>query len=237
MHIEMVLKRLIERGCQAKASKCKFAFTKVQYLGPDPEKVAAVRNYPAPTTTAKLRAFLDSFPTSPKSPNLYRISYRTEHVLYGVQNSKERLTNSGMFSRRIPFSNSPTGINLLSYRPTHQPSASVQCCHRRAPITESESCSTCLVKHHQQKRPYLLGNEFTLITDNSALKWILQSVNNNHHLRMSLALQEYYPFTVPQPTKQTSEQRTKQCSNRTRRQTKITSEQQTQQCSKQRQRR
>ena len=66
-HIEEVFKRLKQAGLKLRPNKCKFALRQIKYLGhiinsdgimPDPEKVAAVREYPVPKSLKDLRAFL-----------------------------------------------------------------------------------------------------------------------------------------------------------------------------------
>ena len=58
-HLELVLKRLNEHGLHAKRSKCHFGLSEIEYLGhkvshngiePHPEKVAAVKQWPTPTS-------------------------------------------------------------------------------------------------------------------------------------------------------------------------------------------
>jgi hypothetical protein len=50
------------------------------------------------------------------------------------------------------------------------------------------------IKHF---RPYLLGKDFTLITDHSALKWLQNHKGENTRLlRWALVLQGYYPFDI-----------------------------------------
>ena len=66
--LELVFSRLQTHGLKLKPSKCDFFRTEVRYLGhlvvagegvqPDPDKVAAVKDWPEPTTVTELRAFL-----------------------------------------------------------------------------------------------------------------------------------------------------------------------------------
>lgn len=65
--LEMVLSRLAETGLKVKIEKCNFLQEKVQFLGhqisadgigPDPGKVAAVTEWPVPTSVKQLRSFL-----------------------------------------------------------------------------------------------------------------------------------------------------------------------------------
>jgi len=45
-------------------------------------------------------------------------------------------------------------------------------------------------------RPYLLQKEFTIVTDNDAVRWLLSSQSNAHLARLAIKLQEYAPFKV-----------------------------------------
>ena len=65
--LKMVLERLAEANLTLKPGKCKWAKRKVKYLGhliedgtikTDPEKTAAVREFPTPTSVKEVRAFL-----------------------------------------------------------------------------------------------------------------------------------------------------------------------------------
>lgn len=66
-HLRLVLQRLRDNKLYAKASKCEFYKASVEFLGhvvdadgmrPDPKKVAAVQEWPRPTTVSELRSFL-----------------------------------------------------------------------------------------------------------------------------------------------------------------------------------
>lgn len=66
-HIELVLRRIIESGLKLMPSKCFFLRQEVEYLGHiitseglkvNPVKVAAVENFPAPTSVSQVRQFL-----------------------------------------------------------------------------------------------------------------------------------------------------------------------------------
>ena len=65
--LENVFKQLEKHGLKLKASKCEFFKSQVQYLGhivsdegiqTDPDKIAALKDWPAPTNIKELRSFL-----------------------------------------------------------------------------------------------------------------------------------------------------------------------------------
>jgi hypothetical protein len=67
VRLEAVFRRLSEAGLKLKASKCKFFQHSIKYLGhvvsaegisADPDKIAAVRNYPVPTNVKEVQSFL-----------------------------------------------------------------------------------------------------------------------------------------------------------------------------------
>ena len=66
-HLEEVFKRIEKAGLKINPDKCHFSTQSLQFLGhiisnkgilPDPTKVEAVKNYPAPQNLTQLRAFL-----------------------------------------------------------------------------------------------------------------------------------------------------------------------------------
>lgn len=66
-HIKTVFDRLRKHGLKLKAKKCSFLKEQTQYLGfiidktgvkPDPNKVAAIRSLPSPTTVREVRSFI-----------------------------------------------------------------------------------------------------------------------------------------------------------------------------------
>ncbi|CAK6981241.1 uncharacterized protein LOC108874699, partial [Scomber scombrus] len=66
-HVKQVLKRLLENKLYVKAEKCHFHATSISFLGhivekgqlkPDPEKIRAVEQWPAPATRKQLQRFL-----------------------------------------------------------------------------------------------------------------------------------------------------------------------------------
>lgn len=66
-HLEQVFQRLAKYGLKLQPQKCKFLQKEVTYLGhvvseagvaTDPEKIAAVRDWPQPETTTQVRSFL-----------------------------------------------------------------------------------------------------------------------------------------------------------------------------------
>lgn len=66
-HLQTVLQRLRETGLKVKVEKCRFLQSSVRFLGhqisaegigTDPDKIAAVRQWPVPTTVKELRSFL-----------------------------------------------------------------------------------------------------------------------------------------------------------------------------------
>ena len=67
LHLERVFRRMREAGVRLKLSKCYFVQLKVEYLGhvvsaegliPMPNKIKAVQEFPVPTNTIGVKAFL-----------------------------------------------------------------------------------------------------------------------------------------------------------------------------------
>ena len=66
-HLSLVINRLSQAGLKLKPSKCHFISQEVQYLGhiltpqgmqPNPDRIAAVRDYPVPKSVREVRQFL-----------------------------------------------------------------------------------------------------------------------------------------------------------------------------------
>jgi hypothetical protein len=66
-HLDTILERLTRAGFTMNASKCKFCQTKISFLGheisqtgvsADPQRMAAILNYPMPRNQRELRQFL-----------------------------------------------------------------------------------------------------------------------------------------------------------------------------------
>ena len=67
LHLQQVIKRVVEIGLKLKPTKCKFVRKELEYLGhvisreglkPNPRLVDAVRNFPRPETAQETRRFL-----------------------------------------------------------------------------------------------------------------------------------------------------------------------------------
>jgi hypothetical protein len=65
--VRIILKRLRDHNLTAKLTKCHFGYTELKFLGhivangtvlPDPAKIAAVREFPEPTTVTAVKSFL-----------------------------------------------------------------------------------------------------------------------------------------------------------------------------------
>lgn len=66
-HLRTVFDRLRQHGLKLKAKKCSFVKEQTQYQGfiidkkrvrPDPDKVAAIRSLPSPTSVREVRSFI-----------------------------------------------------------------------------------------------------------------------------------------------------------------------------------
>lgn len=97
-HLEEVFERLSKHGLKLRPDKCKLFHRQVKFLGhvvdregvkPDPEKIAAVVDWPAPTTAKELKAFLGLAGYYRRFvPGFAKIARPLNSLLVGVPNDK-----------------------------------------------------------------------------------------------------------------------------------------------------
>ena len=226
-NLEEVFKRLRRAGLRLKPKKCKFAQGSVIYLGhviskdgiaTDPEKVAAVHNYPVPTNIKSLRSFLGLASYYRRFvPGFSRVAgplhaMTRKDALYcwgsdcqsSFEELKRRLTTSPVlvfpdFSRCFILETdaSIAGLGAVlaqeqpdsTKRPIAYASRSLLKHERNYGVTELEGLGVVwAVKHF---RPYLYGNQCIVYTDHQALKSLLNTPQPSGKLaRWGMALQE-----------------------------------------------
>lgn len=226
--IRKVFKKLSDAGLTLKLSKCVFGRKRTLYLGhvidsygirPDPSKVAAVANFPRPTTVKQVRQFMGLAGWMRKFVKSFSIIARPLYDLYKGDTKfkwgekeegafiqlKERLCSQPVL--RSPDFNLPfkvytdgsalgTGAILVQDFPGEGEHV-VAYTSRGLKGRESKYSATeleCLAVLHAVEafRPYLEGYHWELITDHASLQWLHKLKNPSGRLaRWAVSLQQY----------------------------------------------
>ena len=226
--LEIIGKRLLEAGLTINVEKSKFCFKELQYLGyvvgqgclkPDPAKVSAILEFPAPKTPKQVRRFLgmagwyrrfvNNFSTlaAPLTDTLkkgkkFNFDKEAEAAFEAI---KAALTSDLVlinpdFSKQfiILCDASASGIGCVlcqkdengNERPIYYFSQKLNSAQRNYSVTERECLAA--VRGIQKFRPYVEGYRFLVITDHSSLKWLMSLRDPTGRLaRWSLKLQGF----------------------------------------------
>ncbi|KAK8788529.1 hypothetical protein V5799_021695 [Amblyomma americanum] len=230
LHLREVLTRLREAGLTVRAEKCKLGKAEVEYLGhvigrgyrrPLDANVAAIRDYPRPSTKTDIRAFLGlagyyqhyipgySEMASPLTDSLRK----EEPIKVNWNTSKEQAflaLKKALTSRPVlkapsydrtfivQCDASERGMGaVLSQRDENGEEHPVLFVSRKLTTREEAYSATekecaCLVWATHKLRCYLAGSRFVIETDHCPLTWLQNmSPKNGRLLRWSLALQEH----------------------------------------------
>ena len=227
-HLEIVFQRLRKAGLKVHPGKCVFGADGIDFLGhrisantlePQQDKLAAVRDLPAPTDISGLRAALGLFSYYRKFVlHFSSIAFPLNALLkkdrpweWGEAQDKaflelkEQLCSAAVL--RLPDSYRPFILTtdwsqrgmgaILSQvdldgveHPVCYASRSCNAAERNYSSFDGECLAVVWATSHF--RPYLFGNSFTLITDHEPLKWLMTTQKLTGKLaRWSLLLQEY----------------------------------------------
>lgn len=186
-------------------------------IEPDPEKVKAIAEYPPPTNIRALRAFLGLLnyyrtfiqnfavicaPLHALTSSKREFIWAQEHELAFKQAKDALAKTTGLFAPDFtkPFilqtDASDVGISAILAQvhdgkevPIAFASKHLNTAEQNYSTTEKE-CLAILYGCQQFER-YLSDREFLIVTDHSALQWLMNSRGNNKRLmRWALALQE-----------------------------------------------
>lgn len=223
-----VAARLVQAGLTINIDKSKFLMREIEYLGfvvgegcirPNPEKVVAISEFPAPKNVRQVRRFLgmtgwymrfiSNYSTlAAPLTELLKKSKKFEWLLE-AQTAFENLKNSLItapvlsnpdYSRKffIQCDASSTGVGSVLYqvneegmeRPIAYMSRKLNGAQRNYNVTEQECLAAVLSV--RKFRHYVEGYHFTIVTDHASLKWLMSQRDLHGRLaRWALQLQSY----------------------------------------------
>lgn len=220
-HLRLVLQCLVDNSLVAKQSKCVFG-SEVEYLGhivnsqgvrPDNMKVQAIVNWPSPTSITQLRAFLglagyyrkfvQNFAqiaaplTSLLRKDFFLWSSEVEIVFTSL---KTTLTQSPILplpnfklSFVIDADASGIGIGAVLTQNGHPLAYFSKKLNPKMQATSTYECELFAITEAVAKgRPYLLGHNFTICTDQKSIKELMtQNIHTPAQLRFLIKLLGY----------------------------------------------
>lgn len=230
-HLELLkslAKCLSQANLTINVQKSKFCFKELRYLGyivgdgslkTDPEKVAAIRDFPAPRTTKQVRRFLGltgwyrrfiknfaelSAPLSDTLKKTTKFTF-TPEANDAFERLKKALTEAPLLTHPdfnkhfyLQCDASSTGVGSVLFqkdsegheKPLAYMSKKLDARQRNYSVTELECYAAVLSV--KKFRAYVEGHPFTIITDHASLKWLMGQRDLSGRLaRWSLKLQAY----------------------------------------------
>lgn len=230
-NLHLVLERLANAGLKLSPAKCHLFRKEVKYLGfviselglrTDPEKVAAVENWPQPRNKKEVQSFLGlcayyrrfvknfsaiASPLNALTRKDCKFEWTNETQL-GFETLKTALTTAPVL--RQPKEDADF---ILDTDASHHAWGAVlsQTVDDREYVVEYYSktfsrpernyCVTrkellAVVKAVQHFQPYLLGRHFTVRTDHASLKWLMNFKNPEGQTARWLEVLQQFDFTV-----------------------------------------
>jgi len=229
--VKAVLEKLAAAGLEANLAKCKFAYTELLFVGhivsqgtirPDPSKLNAVSEWPAPTNATAVKSFLGFTNYYHKFIKGFALMARPLYALtrkgqpfewsQAAQAAFEQLKKALLSAPclyapdfKLPFvlhtdasRDGIAGVLSQTVGGEEHPVAFISRQLNKAERNYSASEWECLavVWAVGQFEPYLLDAPFTVVTDHSALQWLQSKRTENSRLmRWAMKLQEF-SFTV-----------------------------------------
>jgi len=230
-NLRLVFERLRAAKLQLNLEKCKFAQTELKYLGhvvnseginTDPEKVRAVREFPAPQTVRQLRSFLGlagwykrfvpdySKVTAPMN-KLLRKGVNWEwnaQANDAFKNLKNLLTQAPVLACPdytqqffIQTDASDVGLGATLFQKIDGLERTIAFSSRTLHANERKFSATekeCLAVLYalRKYRPYIEGYKVKVITDHQALKWLHNLKSPSGRLTRWVMEMQQYDFEV-----------------------------------------
>lgn len=226
-HIRIILRKLLEAGFTVKMRKSVFCREQITFLGhivsgtgvkPDPDRIVAIQNFPAPKSQKQLRSFLGLCNFFRQFVPKYAMIMDDMRELLGGK-MKWRWTEKAAkafeelkaaFQRQVILSQpnlnqkfliecdaSYVGVGAVLYQEEHGErkvislaSRGLNKAERNYTVTEIELLA--VVFGLTKFREYVLGREITIVSDHKALQFLLTSkMTSNRLTRWILYIQEY----------------------------------------------
>jgi hypothetical protein len=190
---------------------------------PDPGKVVAVKDFPTPKSAVQLRTFLGLASYYRRFiANFSKIAKPLQDMLRGnsafkwendqqsaFNQLKEKLTTGPIlaypdFERPFVLQCDASRMGrgaVLSQKDKNGNERVIQYMSRVTSEPETRYTiykleAACVAWAVELCRPYLLQRDFTIVTDNDAVRWLLGSQSKHHLARLAMKLQEFAPFKV-----------------------------------------
>lgn len=227
-HLKEVLTRLRQNNIKLRFKKCSFMTEEVEFLGfkinhdnvsPNPDKVKALQEYPAPKTRKQVYRFLGlcsyfrahiprytetAYPLTRLTRKSVPFKWTEEEKtsFNSLRNSLQGPTTLKLFNPNLPSElhtdASKVGIGAILIQRDQDQSPRIIACFSKRLSKEQENWNTteqeglAVVEAIEKFDCYLRPYKFTVYTDNSALTWIANSSKlKGKLLRWFMRLQPY----------------------------------------------
>ena len=230
-NLKEVLSRLRAAGLKLKPAKCHLFQTKVAYLGhvvscdgvaTDPDKTAAVANWPIPRYLSELRAFLGtvgyyrqyipSFSSKARPLNVLTSKHVQFKWTTECQDAFQSLKHSLMVSPVLGYPDpslsysldtdaSLDGVGAVLSQVQNGQERVISYYSRSLSIPERNYCVTrrellAVVKAVTHFRPYLYGKEFRIRTDHASLLWLCRRTTPSAQIARWLEILSEFNFII-----------------------------------------
>ncbi|CAN6455047.1 unnamed protein product [Victoria cruziana] len=225
-HLEVVLKVLRDNNLFAKQSKCTFGQTSIGYLGhivdeqgvhADPEKLAAVADWPQPKDAKRLRGFLGltgyyrrfikgyGSIAAPLTQMLRRNAFEwMDKSLEAFFHLKNALVSAPVLTLPdftkvfvVETDACDVGVGAVLSQDGHPIAYMSKALTQRAkPFSTYEKEMLAIIVAVEKWRPYLIGRHFIVKTDHASLKHLLQQKISTPTQQRWIARLLCYDFTI-----------------------------------------
>ena len=231
LHLEQVFSRLREANVRLKPSKCHFVQPQVEYPGhiisaeglrPNPWKVRAVKEFPVPTNTTGLKAFLGlcnyyrrfikgfakiASPLNKLTSKNVKFSW-TPACQESFDTLKQALVSAPILAYpdfRLPFhlyvDASQTGIGLTLGQIVNDKEVAIAYAGRDLNPAERNYSATerealAVIDGIKRFQSYLQNAKFTIHTDHNALKWLMSLDDPRGRLARWTMLIQQFDFDI-----------------------------------------